>query len=96
LSQFKYLGTAVFWQHHRSQAAPYPMDARKDPSCLKIIHLHLFVVSISWSNCQSSWLRVERSGFDSWRYQIFWEVVGLEWGPLSRVSATEELTEWYV
>jgi hypothetical protein len=24
-------------------------------------------------------------GFDSRRYQIFWEVVGLEWGPLSLV-----------
>jgi hypothetical protein len=30
-------------------------------------------------------------GFDSWRYQIFWEVVGLEWGPLSLVSTIEEL-----
>jgi hypothetical protein len=30
-------------------------------------------------------------GFSSRRYQIFWEVVGLEWGPLSLVSATEEL-----
>jgi hypothetical protein len=30
-------------------------------------------------------------GFDSRRYQIFWEVVGLEWGPLSLVSTTEGL-----
>jgi hypothetical protein len=29
-------------------------------------------------------------------YQIFWEVVGLERGPLSLVSTIEELTEWYV
>jgi hypothetical protein len=33
------------------------------------------------------------SGFDSRRYQIFWEVVGLERGPLSLVSTTEELLE---
>jgi hypothetical protein len=33
-------------------------------------------------------------GFDSQRYQIFWEVVGLEWGPLSLVRITEELLEW--
>jgi hypothetical protein len=33
-------------------------------------------------------------GFDSWRYQIFWEVVSLERGPLSLVSITEELLEW--
>jgi hypothetical protein len=32
--------------------------------------------------------------FDSRHYQIFWEVVGLEWGPLSLVSITEELLEW--
>jgi hypothetical protein len=33
-------------------------------------------------------------GFDSQRYQIFWEVVGLERGPLSLVSTIEELLEW--
>jgi hypothetical protein len=33
-------------------------------------------------------------GLDSRRYQIFWEVVGLERGPLSLVSITEELFEW--
>jgi hypothetical protein len=30
-------------------------------------------------------------GFESRRYQIFWEVVGLERGPLSLVSTIEEL-----
>jgi hypothetical protein len=33
-------------------------------------------------------------GFDSQRYQIIWEVVGLDRGPLSLVSITEELLEW--
>jgi hypothetical protein len=32
-------------------------------------------------------------GFDSRRYQIFWEVVSLEWGPLSLVRIIEELLE---
>jgi hypothetical protein len=32
-------------------------------------------------------------GFDSRCYQIFWEVVGLERGPLSLVKITEELLE---
>jgi hypothetical protein len=32
--------------------------------------------------------------FDSRRYQILWEVVGLEWGPLSLVRIIEELLEW--
>jgi hypothetical protein len=44
-----------------------------------------------WSSGQSSWLQIQRSGFDSRRYQIFWEVVGLERGPLNLVSTTEEL-----
>jgi hypothetical protein len=35
--------------------------------------------------------RSRRSGFDSQSYQIFWEVVGLERGPLSLVSKIEEL-----
>jgi hypothetical protein len=41
----------------------------------------------------SSWLQIQRSGFDSRRYHIFWEVVGLERGPLSLVSTIEELLE---
>jgi hypothetical protein len=36
-------------------------------------------------------VRVPSPGFDSRRYHIFWEVVGLERGPLSLVSTTEEL-----
>jgi hypothetical protein len=44
-----------------------------------------------WSSGQSSWLQIQRSGFDSRRYQIFWEVVGLERGLLSLMSTTEEL-----
>jgi hypothetical protein len=42
---------------------------------------------------QSSWLQSQRPGFDSRRYQVFWEVVGLERGPLSLVSTIEELLE---
>jgi hypothetical protein len=44
-----------------------------------------------WSSGQSSWLQIQRSRFESQRYQILCEVVGLERGPLSRVSTTEEL-----
>jgi hypothetical protein len=44
-----------------------------------------------WSSGQSFWLQIQRPGFDSRRYQIFWEVVGLERGPISLVSTTEEL-----
>jgi hypothetical protein len=34
---------------------------------------------------------IQRSGFDSRRYQMFLEVVGLERGPLTLMSTTEEL-----
>jgi hypothetical protein len=44
-----------------------------------------------WSSGQSSCLQMQRSGFDSRRYQIFWEIGGLERVPLSLVSTTEEL-----
>jgi hypothetical protein len=44
------------------------------------------------SSGQSSWLQVRRPGFDSRHYQKK-KVVGLERGPLSLVSTTEELLE---
>jgi hypothetical protein len=46
-----------------------------------------------WSSGQSSWLQIQTCGFDSRRYRIFWEVVGVERGPLSYVSTIEELLE---
>jgi hypothetical protein len=45
-----------------------------------------------WSSGQSSWLQIQRSGFDSRHYQEK-KVVGLERGPLSLVSTTEELLD---
>jgi hypothetical protein len=44
-----------------------------------------------WSCGQCSWLQIQRSGFDSRRYQIFGEEVALERVPLSLVSIIEEL-----
>jgi hypothetical protein len=46
-----------------------------------------------WSSGQSSWLQIQKSGFDFRCYQIFREVVGLERGPLSLVSTIDELLE---
>jgi hypothetical protein len=44
-----------------------------------------------WSSGQSSWLQIQRSDFNSWHYQSFWEVVGLERDLLSLVNTIEEL-----
>jgi hypothetical protein len=44
-----------------------------------------------WSSGQSFWLQIQRSRFDSRRYLIFREIVGLEQGPLSLMSTIEEL-----
>jgi hypothetical protein len=46
-----------------------------------------------WSSGQSSWLQIQRSRFDSRRYHIFREAVGLERGSISLVITTEELLE---
>jgi hypothetical protein len=44
-----------------------------------------------WYRGQSSWLQIQKSGFDSRHCQIFWKVVGLERGQLSLVSTIEEV-----
>jgi hypothetical protein len=44
-----------------------------------------------WFGGQSSWLQIQRSGFDCRCYHIFWEVVCLERGVLSLVGIKEEL-----
>jgi hypothetical protein len=59
-------------------------------SCGRTMKLTSLVLPL-WSSCQSFWLQIQRSGFDSRRYQIFWEVLGLERGPISLVNTTEEL-----
>jgi hypothetical protein len=59
-----------------------------------IVHPVTFILacwSPLWSSGQSSWLQVERSGFDFWSYQISWEVVGPKRGPLGLVSTIETL-----
>jgi hypothetical protein len=43
------------------------------------------------SSGQSSWLQIQRPRFDSRRYQISFDVAGLEQGPLSLLRTTEEL-----
>jgi hypothetical protein len=49
-----------------------------------------------WSSGQGSWLQIQRSGFDSRRYHVFWELVGPERVPLSLVNTVEELLGWKI
>jgi hypothetical protein len=53
----------------------------------------LYVRPPLWSSGQSSWLHIRRPGFNSSHYQKKKKVAGLERGPLSLVSTTEELLD---
>jgi hypothetical protein len=73
-------------------------DAALSGRCLSTFRRDLLLLFSGYeinlrSSGQSFWLQIQRSGLDSRRYQIFWEVVGLERGPLSLVSTTEKLLE---
>jgi hypothetical protein len=59
--------------------------------CTCLFYVFVGLLPPLWSSGQSFWLQIQRSEFDSRRYQIFWEVVGLERVPLSLVSTIEEL-----
>jgi hypothetical protein len=61
---------------------------------INLVILGIYPEQIAANRCgQSSWLQIQRSEFDSRHYQIFWEFVGLERGPLSLMSTIEELLE---
>jgi hypothetical protein len=58
----------------------------------KIVVVILLYRPPLWSSGQSSWLQIRRPGFDSRHYKKK-KAVGLERGPLSLVSTTEELLD---
>jgi hypothetical protein len=64
--------------------------------CASYIFIYSYICYVEesrpplWSSGQSSWLQIQ---IDSRRYQIFWQLVGLERGLLSLVSTIEELLE---
>jgi hypothetical protein len=61
------------------------------PQCYVNIIVIPYLRPPLWSSGQSSWLQIRRPGFDSRHYQK--KVLGLERGPLSLVSTTEELLD---
>jgi hypothetical protein len=80
--------SSTFWHFISSQSKYFPQHpVLKYPQSMFLPWPPL------WFSGQTSWLQIQRSGFDSRCYQILWEVVGLEQGPLSLVSTIEELLE---
>jgi hypothetical protein len=57
-----------------------------------LCYLYIYSGPPLWFSGQSSWLQIQRPGFDFRHYQKK-KVVGLERGPLSLVSTTEELLD---
>jgi hypothetical protein len=72
-------------------STPFHTEVSSDFQIWWVWHTTLLNYKPLWSSGQSSWLQIQRSGFNSQCYQIFWIVVGLEQGPLSLVNTTEEL-----
>jgi hypothetical protein len=72
-----------------------PTAQRKIQNTFQDALLNKHLQRLRWDRLcgQSSWLQFQRSRFDSRRYQIFWQVVGLLGGQLCLVSITEELHE---
>jgi hypothetical protein len=60
----------------------FPLSQHKDRLCVLVVGV--------------SGYRSRGPGFDSRRYQIFWEVAAVERAPLSLVRITEELLDWKV
>jgi hypothetical protein len=57
-----------------------------------LVFIHRLFLSLLWSTgTRVPDYRSRGPGFDSQRYQIFWQVVGLERGPLSLESTIEGL-----
>jgi hypothetical protein len=69
------------------------------------------VTMFSCRNISCTWMKTDRlcdlvpripgyrfrdPGFDSWRNQILWEILGLERGPLSLVRIIKEVLEWKI
>jgi hypothetical protein len=88
------------WEHPWT-CSPWPVAVladRRAPVTREITELQVRESYLTfggpplWSSGQSSWLQIRKPGFVSRHYQKK-KVVGLERGPLSLVSTTEELLD---
>jgi hypothetical protein len=98
---FRYLGFVLKWRSRHCEVVHVVSCQRAaeetkltvawfDRMVLQATHTLFVTLIIVIVVRVPSWLQIQRSGFHSRRYQIFWEVA-LEGGPLSLVSTTEEL-----
>jgi hypothetical protein len=94
---FSTVRKSKYWVCFRPQVKGRGTLERANP-ITSSLHLRISFWNVVLSSdrlcCLVVWVPGYRSrghGFDSMRYQIFWEVVGLEWGPLSIVCKTKEL-----
>jgi hypothetical protein len=71
----------------------YVRTCTNNDTCLKLIYLDTNLDCLCGLVVRVPDYRSIGPGFGSWHYQIFWEVMGLEWGPLSPASTIEELLE---
>jgi hypothetical protein len=71
----------------RTSAGPH--NVTPDVLLIPVYRYPVYRTPLCFSG-QSSWLQVQRSGFDFRHNKIFREEV-LEWGPLSLMSTNEEL-----
>jgi hypothetical protein len=85
------MGSNHGFQHTRETAYRGGRYGEVKVMLLDIYNLWMWARRRLWYSGRSSWLQIQRSGFDSLRYEIFKEVVGLERGPFSLVSTLEEL-----
>jgi hypothetical protein len=94
------------WSHSEHEVRFVPSNHSKDSNnetlcapCSNVHNDHIFLSLYIYVDrlyglvFRVPGYRSRGSGFDYRRYQIFWEVVGLERGPLSLMSITEELLE---
>jgi hypothetical protein len=75
------LMTTVFWNRKRALMVKFTQQGTTMTTACGLV-------------VRVSGYRSRGPGFDSQSYQIFWEVGGLERGPLSLVRTTDELLEW--
>jgi hypothetical protein len=82
------------WRHRESIERPSRLVVPQPTKLQRASNSFLCLIQHhALKTCGASKVQIQKSGFDSRHYKIFWEVVGLERGPLSLVSTTVELLE---